>query len=226
MADQRYYTLVASLPPLPHFSRAERLPINRQRLDERLRLLSDADAAVLASARAVVEWGAHSAIQTDAEVIRRYEVARSSTADSFLLSALRFRIDLRTVIAALRRRLRGEQSGPCHSTWGAGDWVAHIEKYWRHPDFKLEPVFPWLPAARQHLESGHSADLEELLMNLVWDHLGRSAPGREFALDAVIAFVFKWDILERWLSYDGAEARARFSDLGAQVIASAPSPAA
>ena len=35
MSPHRYYTLIASLPALPYFKLAERLPINRQRLEER-----------------------------------------------------------------------------------------------------------------------------------------------------------------------------------------------
>jgi hypothetical protein len=222
MSDPRYYTLVASLPALPHFKRAERLPINRQRLEERLRLLSDKDTSTLTKARAVVEWGAHTANRTDAEFIRRYDIARSATSCDFLLSTLLFRINIRTIIAALRRRLRGEVTGPSSSPWGAGPWVAHIERNWRSADFKLEPVFPWIAPARQHLENGESAALEELLMDVVWNNLGNVPIGRDFALDAVIAFVFKWDIIERRLAYSGPAARNRFSDLGTRILATSP----
>jgi hypothetical protein len=174
----------------------------------------------LAKARAVVEWGAHSANRTDAQFIRHYEIARGATSSDFLLSTLLFRISIRTVIAALRRRLRGEIAGPSSSPWGAGPWVAHMERNWRTPDFKLEPVFPWISPARQLLENGESAALEDLLMNLVWENLGIVPIGREFTLDAVVAFVFKWDIIERRLDYSGPAARTRFCDLGNQILAS------
>jgi len=222
MFDPRYYTLVASLPALPHFKRAERLPINRQRLEERLRLLADADSSTLAHARAVVEWGAHSANRTDAEFIRRYEVARRVTSSDFLRSILLFRVSIRTILAALRRRLRGEITGPSSSPWGTGPWIAHIERNWRSADLKLEPVFPWITPARQHLENGESAALEDLLMNIVWDNLGNIPIGREFTLDAVTAFVFKWDIIERHLAYSSPAARTRFSELGSRILTTSP----
>ena len=220
MSAPRYYTLVASLPALPYFKHAERLPINRQRLDERLRLLSGTDAAILANARSVVEWGAHSANRTDAEFIRRFEEFQSVSDSPTLSAFLLYRMNLRTVIAALRRRHRDEDSGPSSHPWGIGDWVSHIEINWRVPDFKLGHLYPWIPAARQHLESGESKALEELLMDLVWQNLSRSALGFDFQFEAIIAFVFKWDILERWLSYDPEPSRTRFSNLGADLLAS------
>ena len=93
---------------------------------------------------------------------------------------------------------------------------------YKRQDFKLEPVFPWITPARQHLENGESAALEELLMEIVWNNLGNVPIGRDFALDAVIAFVFKWDIIERRLAYSGPAARNRFSDLGTRILATSP----
>ena len=222
MSPHRYYTLIASLPALPYFKTAERLPINRQRLDERLRMLDEKDASILAQARSVVEWGAHAADQTDAEFIRNYDAFLSSCESPSLRSVVLFRIDLRTIIAALRRRRHGEENGPATPSWGAGSWAAHIERNWRVADFKLGHRHPWIPLAHQHLENGESAALEELLMDLVWQNLSRSAFGFEFQLEAVIAFVFKWDILERWLSYNSGAARSRFSELGAELLSPPP----
>ena len=59
-------------------------------------------------------------------------------------------------------------------------------------------------------------------MDLVWQNLSRSALGSEFQLEAVVAFVFKWDILERWFSYSSGAARSRFSELGAQLLSPPP----
>ena len=40
MARTTYYTLVASLPRLPHFEAAEWLPLSRKQLDQRLSMLT------------------------------------------------------------------------------------------------------------------------------------------------------------------------------------------
>ncbi len=60
-----YYDLVASLPHLPHFERAERLPITRLRLDQRLRLLKPAHADQLARAQVAGPLAARSLARED-----------------------------------------------------------------------------------------------------------------------------------------------------------------
>jgi hypothetical protein len=54
-------------------------------------------------------------------------------------------------------------------------------------------------------------------MNLVWDTMDRIAEGCEFGLEALLAYLFKWDILEQWLSYDQEEAKTRFEELVSEV---------
>jgi len=43
------------------------------------------------------------------------------------------------------------------------------------------------------------------------------AEGDAFSLEALLAYLFKWDILEQWLSYDKEEAKARFEELVSEV---------
>ena len=44
MGSRMYYALVASLPTLLHFERAERLPISGYQLEKRLKMLAAEDA--------------------------------------------------------------------------------------------------------------------------------------------------------------------------------------
>ncbi|MEM8955747.1 MAG: DUF2764 family protein [Verrucomicrobiota bacterium] len=223
----QYYGLVASLPALPRIGQTERLPINEPRLDERLRMLQPADASIVANLRHFIQWQNRNPNQTDAEIAAQYRELLEKNKHPAVRSAIEFRINLRTILAALRRRLRGENSGPSDPDWGLGPWVSHIERNWGHPDFRLGKVFPWITEARQFLENGEAFKLEELAMNLVWDALDRSSVGKYFELENVIAFVFKWDVLNRWLSYREDNARAHFDDLAATLFPDPilPSPA-
>ena len=72
MRSQPYYTLIASLPPLPRFDRAERLPITRERLLMRTGMLAPKDAALLEYAAEFLAWKRQTAIRTDAEMIARF----------------------------------------------------------------------------------------------------------------------------------------------------------
>ena len=54
-------------------------------------------------------------------------------------------------------------------------------------------------------------------MNSVWTRLGRIAERTPFGLEPVIAFVFRWDILQRWRTYNAEQAKVRFQQLVAEV---------
>lgn len=220
MARQRqYYTLVASLPLLPHFDRAERLPINEVRLAERLRMLEPGDRRVVERTQAVIAWQWQPVERTDEEVAASYrQMCDLASAYPALMQIVEYRMQKRTIMAALRRRHRGLPAPDPGEIWGVGPWVRHIERHWMDPDFKLSAVFPWIPRARQHLEQGETVALERLLMGLIWTQMDRLTAHDMFGFEGVLAYLFKWDMLRRWLSYNREAAALRFDALAAEVM--------
>jgi len=214
---RHYYTLIASLPRLPRFDRAERLPINRERLGERLGMLEPEDAELVERATAFIRWQRQPVARTDQEMVTYYERMAELIEEPVLACMFEFLINQRTIIAALRRRYRGLPAPASGQRWGVGRWVRHIELNWEDPDFRLGALYPWIPQVRAHLEAGEALALDRLLMNLVWDTMDRMAEGSEFGLEALLAYLFKWDILEQWLSYDTEEAKTRFDELVSEV---------
>jgi len=213
MGSQSYFTLLASLPPLPRFDHTERLPITRERLVQRLRMLSPADAELFERAAEFLAWRRQSATRTDQEMIANFKKMEGHMALPTLRSIFYFPIDQRTVMAALRRRFRGLPAPAAGEPWGVGRYVNHIERNWDHPHFKLGAVYPWIPPARTHLEAGETLALERLLKNALWDHVDRSVPPYEFGFSAVLIYIIKWDILNLWLSYNIEDAKVRFEEL-------------
>ncbi len=207
-----YYTLVASLPPLPRFDGARRLPINRVRLLDRLSMLEPADAEVVKHAAAFFAWDRPGTVPTDGEMIKHHQALVRLGGKSSFREVLEFPFDLKTLLAGLRRRRMGRPAPVPGESWGVGRWVGHIERNWDEPDFKLAPQYPWLPEMRNLLEKGEALALQKQMFGLVWDHLDRLTQGMEFRFDNVLAYLFKWDILERWLSQKPDEARACFEE--------------
>ena len=215
LLDEPYYTLIASLPALPPFESAERLPINRERLDRRLRMLTDEDAAMLALARRLTDWQQPLDLP-DADFVRRYRAEADGLANPGVAVLVAFRLELRTVIGALRRRDAG-QPAP-QGDWGVGPWLRRLTDHWTEPDFGLRAVLPWLPALRERLAAGDHLGTERQVFGMVWDRCRRTADGRAFALEAVAAYVFRWDILRRWLSHDAEAAAARIERLARDAL--------
>ena len=217
MGSQPYYTLLASLPPLPRFDRAERLPINRERMRQRYTMLTPEDAALLEHAAAFLSWQRQTATRTDKEMIASFKRMEEHISHPVLQSFFEFPINQRTIMSALRRRHRGFPVPSPQEPWGVGPHVRHIERNWDDPYFKLNAVFSWIPEARSHLEAGETLALERLLKNLLWDHVDRSVEPYDFGFQAVLAYAIKWDILNQWLSFNVEDAKKRFEELVGEV---------
>jgi len=213
-----YFALMASLPHLPRFDRVQRLPINRERLDSRLAWLRPEDARTVAQAEQFLEWQRQPLDRTDAQMVAGYLALMTEVKDTALRSMIEFRFGLRVLMAALRRRRGGATVPPRGERWAAGPYVQHIERNWNDPDFKLAVRFPWLPQARQFLERGETLPLERLLMDVVWSHLGEVARGHYFDFDAVLVYLFRWDIVDRWLRYLPAAAATRIDRLVSEAL--------
>jgi hypothetical protein len=240
---RHYYTLIASLPVLPHPQRAQRLPINAARFAARLRMLAPDDARVMQLAEELLEWQRQPVDRSDAEFIAFYERLKNppevpsvwqevpssrpqghyhAEDYSVLEPILTFRLNQRTLLAALRRRHLELAAPEAGEAWGIGSWVEHIRRHWDAPDFKLTGYFPWLPEAKRLLEQGDSLGLESQQMHLVWQFLERYAQRDPFSFAALLAYRFQWDILQRYLSYNPQQARKRLEQLLTDSLTIAP----
>jgi len=215
-----YITLVSSLPYLPPFEKAERSPITRLRLEQRLHSLEPEDARQLALAEALVSWRLSLAKpKTDQEMVMRCRAALQEITQSALREFVEFRIVQQTILAALRIR---QSNGHSESSFleqvnGASRWAGVIASNWDHPDFKMEAVFPWISEARGYLEAGDAKGLDCQMMKIIWQRLSRITESNRFGFEAVFAFVFKWDILQAWLARDADKATSRFQELIKEV---------
>jgi hypothetical protein len=218
MAGGPYYTLVASLPALPHFQAAKELPINPERLRRRFGLLDDEDRATVEIAEAFLHWQLQPIERTDDQIVRHYHRIMGEAHDPTLQDLARFRLEIRTVIAALRRRRLGRPPPAPGERWGVGRFVGRIQRQWQAPDFGLAQDLPWLAEARRLMDAGEARGLEALVLNLVWEHLDRRGGIAFFGFEAVLVYLFKWDILFRWLTYAPAPAQARFEELLGETL--------
>ena len=212
---RRYYQLVASLPALPYFRRTRLLPLSRRRLEERLALLYPDDLADLTRAEGLVSWRRQPVTRTTEEIADTYDEVMTATGNRALRNIIDFRMNMRTVMVALRVKRQG--TGAPSGRWGVGPYTRMIESRWADPEFGLAAIFPWIPEARELLDQGDAMELEGSMMDQTWRRLSRIAEAHPFGFEQVFAFAFKWDILHRWLSYDAEKARQRFEELILEV---------
>jgi hypothetical protein len=205
--------LICSLPFHGPLFGTHHTPLSRLRLEQRLRVLEPEDAHTLHCLTEILDFIHHSMDVTDAELVRRTLALEGELPSEPLRDLLRFRMEMRTLLAAQRRRRRGE-AGPPGPGWGYGRWVAQIERNRHEPGFRLERFFPWVTESERLLRADDSLGLERLKLAVTWAHLGRVGEGHWFDFEAVVLYVLRWDLIARWTGQDGEAALSRFDALG------------
>ena len=95
--------------------------------------------------------------------------------------------------------------------------MRRIQASWESPDLGLGGTLPWVERAHALLEESNAVELERLLMDDTWQRLSRLADAHPFRFEQVFAFTFRWDVLQRWLSYDAEAGKTRFQELISEV---------
>jgi hypothetical protein len=212
---RRYYQLVASLPALPDFRQTRLLPLSRRRLEERLSLLHVEDLEELMRAERLISWHRQPVSRTTEEIVAMYDEVVAHNRTRELRNVVDFRMNMRTVMVALRLRRQGKAAPS--GRWGTGPYTRIIESRWAEGEFGLGAVFPWISEAQAFLDQGDAMELEKLMMGQSWKKLSQISDAHPFGFEQVFAFAYKWDILHRWLSYDAEMARDRFEELLLEV---------
>jgi hypothetical protein len=212
-AAEPYIMLMASLPALGTLLSNQAPPINAVRLEQRLTALDPEDRAELESLRSLLTWARLDIGDDDAAFVARAEQVVGAVRSAVLRAAASERLEIRTLIAALRRRHRGEEAPPPGSRWGYGRFVETIRANWTVPDFGVGRSFPWVLKAKEKLEAGDAQGLERIVLQTVWDSGSRHLAEHEFDFEAVAFYVLRWSLIDRWSRYDATAAAARFTEL-------------
>ena len=212
-----YIALISSLPGSERLFVAKQPPLSRLRLDGRLKALTPEDARVLKVMEHALSWNEYNMDVTDAQAVQRCKQALADIPQPTLRSLFLERMDLRTVVAALRMRMQG--GSPPAGAFGFGRWSRHIPANWGDPDFRLSVPMPWIKEARQLLEAEDPLGLERLLLSVSHKQLKRHAGRHIFDFEAVAIYVLIWNIFDRWAQSNAQDAAIRFEKLAQQAMA-------
>ncbi|MGR9037410.1 MAG: hypothetical protein ACU83O_12630, partial [Gammaproteobacteria bacterium] len=132
-----YYTVVSSLPHLPYFADVERLPLSRLRLEQRLRMLDAEETRQVYQAEFLAGWRlSPGKLVSGGNIAAHLKRELSGIEQPVLREFVEFRLEMLTVLAALRIRQSGRNPAQSSDIWGLGRWVKHIETHWEAPDFR------------------------------------------------------------------------------------------
>ncbi len=209
-----YIMLISSLPHLPSLFTVRETPLSRLQLNRRLRMLEAADAVTLRHIQTLMSWSHPPQEISDPQLVDSFERLMVELDHRGCFQTLiSSRFELLTVVAALRRRQRGESAPTPGARWGDPRWVSHIGRHWDEPAFGLEVAFPWILDAARYLEGSDPVGLERLLMTIAWQHLARASEGHYFDFAAVVIYTLRFELIEYWSGWDKHTAKAHFQEL-------------
>ncbi|MGI9507737.1 MAG: hypothetical protein ACR2QJ_00130 [Geminicoccaceae bacterium] len=208
-----YVMLISSLPNPEALFLAKQPPLSRLKLDQRLRILTEEDAETLALIEQALDWRKLSITASEQDVIDRAKRALSGIDNETVQLIIRDWLETRTCVAALRRRARGDGPPAPGTPWGFGRWVGHMARNWIEPGFRLDGVFTWLREADGLMKQNDTLALERLLLGQSYKQLQRRAGEHAFDFEAVVIYVLKWNIVDRWGRSNAEAAARRFDDL-------------
>ncbi|WP_034474146.1 hypothetical protein [Aestuariibacter salexigens] len=216
--EVKYVALLSSLPSAERLFQAKQTPISRLKLEQRLSALEPPERRVLESIEGVLDRRFVDVAKDDEEVLQRATEALKQIKHQTLRNILVQRLDMRTLVKALR--LKHVNSGePPLSAWGFSRWCRHIESHWNEPGFALVHVFPWVSEAQHFIINNQPLKLEKLLLQQAYNSLVRHGGQHHFDFEAVVIYVLKWNIINRQVKYNSMAAERRFTHLITQGIA-------
>ncbi len=208
-----YFTLITSLPPMPPALEHAELPVNWLRLEKRLDMLSSRDREIIARLERFLHWERRPEQHTDGGVIKAFEKIVTNIQYPLAHEIVTTLMDIRILVAALRRRQR--DLAPPEPT---GSWGRHIVRNWQRRNFGLGVRFPWLDELRGKLAEGNVMAAHRLITSVIWDYLRKLADRHNFDFEAVMLYLVRWDVVNNWVKQDREKGRKRFNQLTREVM--------
>jgi hypothetical protein len=214
MPARSYYMLVSSLPQLPARFDAGRLPISWPTLRNRLRMLEVEDGRVTRQIGQYFLWDRQPIDRTDNEVIDRYCELMETTSNRLVRHLIHSRTEMRLLISAARRKRLG---------LGPPDWatrvvqsdevLGQVRKNWTQPYFGLGVHYRWVESFCRAYDSGDMREAQRVVFNERWNDWTRIAERYTFTFEAIIVYLVRWEIVDRWTSQNTEAGKARFAKL-------------
>ena len=196
-----------------HFEEAERVPISRLKLEERLKMLQPTDASVIEEMGDFLVWERQPLERTDEDVVRHYDQFMETVVNRFARDLITQAMTVRSIIAGLRcRRLKLD---PPH---GVAPIAAHIARNWNHPDFRLGMRFPWIAEVDAKLNGDSPFDLERKKLDIAWLHVKRLSDQHHFTFEAVVLYLIRWELVYRWTQRDAKTGLEKFERLASESM--------
>lgn len=197
----QYYTVVCSLPRMNTNFKIQETPISRLQLEKRLKLLP-IDKYTIAFTIESLIWTSWFMPHQSVSDLRKLFQSVINTQSDFLRDILRWFLDLRSVITALRMRNEKKEPPENPQEYWITQWSPKLIRHWSEPDFGLKTIYPWLPKIAQDIACKDTVVVEQFLLSYIWNYLSIIETGHYFDFEAIIIYLLRWNIIHYWSQFN------------------------
>jgi len=215
MGSGIYYALLASLPAQDSLLQAKFTPLSRQAFRKRLSMLTPEDAALFTRIADILAWNRLGPERTEEQYRATVRQLLADLDSETLREIVTERMEVRSILAALRRRAGGEAapSEADSATLYFGNITGRIARHWQEPGLGLANVYPWVVETDRQLRAGNYYAVEKLVLDWLWRRLPHYLLHHAFDFEAVVVYALRWDLVERWVRYEPEAAKTQFDTL-------------
>jgi hypothetical protein len=178
-------------------------------------MLEAEDAEAINRMLDILAWSRQVVETTDAAVVKRYGDFMREVTNALVCEVLDLGMDVRMMVAALRRRRHGLGAPPV----GLGQLFGQIGRHFNQPDFGLGHVFPWLLPFDQLLEQQDVLTLYRRMLEETWAYVRRRMQDYDsFSFEAVVLYIARWDIIRHWQQLQAERGRGVFETLVTEAM--------
>lgn len=171
-------------------------------------MLHPDDSQVVDQWTSFLNWDRQILNRTDEDVARSYQEIMQVINNATLREMIEVRMNTRTLIAAVRRRRQGLPPPK-----GVGQWVDHIARNYQDPGFRLQGQYRWIEPLADLLKQGDAIGAQRLLFETNYRQWSQMAERFTFSFEAVLLYLARWEIIDRWTSRDAQAGQQRFEKI-------------
>lgn len=216
-SEIKYVDLITSLPHHGDLFSSKETSISKIRLDIFLKLLSKEDMKTLLEFEDIIN--AHHKYNdiSDQLFFDKINDFFSKTTNNFIKEILVKRIEITIIIGLLRKKILKKEIQFAKSELFF-PFMSYLKSHSELPDFGLSGKYKWIIQLNNLIEENNSVAAERILLAYSWEYLSRISYQYEFSFEAIILYVTRWNIVNRWTIYDSEEAKARLNSITNKVL--------
>lgn len=214
----KYVDLITSLPYNGNLFSSKEIPISRIRLDIFLNRLEEEDLRTLLKYEKIINSHATYRDIKDQIFFNKVGDFLEKISNNLIKELLTERTKLIILIGFLRKKVLDEKIEYNIKSETFSSFISYLKNHSELPDLGLSHKYPWIIQLIKLMKEGNSVAAERIILAFIWKYLFKISCIYEFNFEAIILYITRWNIIERWVNYNSEEAKKRMVTITDNIL--------